>query len=464
MSSIKKLYHNKYFYLSASLIIAQQIIVASSSVWLKNLSNSLMSTNSQEMILNLTLYVGSLILPYIPGATAIVLCVYWREALIQKLSAQFVQSHIGRIDVWNSRKIKEEKTLQMSNILPNSLTDFTNYSIDTLSTSLNVFLNAFVLITLVELNYVWGFGLSLISLVFLSLFQLSKQEKIEKMAYDSRLILGTHWNSAWDNVLINNKISFSKWIALLDIKQSKRQEAHLKTEKNRQLFSVLACLVAFIPVFSIAIISIFKNLNHSTYVLSIVLTIPRLFMIMNGLHSLINLVFEWPGHKTKIQEVLFHVGSPKEENLRIRIKYDGLNIFSHKSYGNIQHLELVESLKKMSVGRFTIQGENGTGKSTFLQTLKNEFKTAVYIPPYNSLMDDQEISSQITCDDMSTGQKQFKNITNFLKQQNPTEEYRIFLLDEWDSNLDQEKIQIISEQINLLAATNLIVEIRHKLL
>jgi ABC-type bacteriocin/lantibiotic exporter with double-glycine peptidase domain len=224
---------------------------------------------------------------------------------------------------------------------------------------------------------------------------------------------------------------------------------------------VLACLVAFIPVFSIAAFSIFKNLNNSTYVLSIVLTIPRLFMIMNGLHSLINLVFEWPRHKTKIQEVIICVESPKEENLKNRIKYDGLNIFSNNALGVTSHLELVEDIKKMSTGRFTIQGVNGTGKSTFLQTLKEEFEEAIYVPPYNSLIIDLEDSSEIAMKDMSTGQKQFKNILNILNQIKSAEEYKIFLLDEWDSNLDQEKIQLLSKQINLLAATSIIVEIRH---
>ena len=100
-------------------------------------------------------------------------------------------------------------------------------------------------------------------------------------------------------------------------------------------------------------------------------------------------------------------------------------------------------------GRFLITGCNGSGKSSLLRVMKALLQEAVLLGPGIQLAP-HEIRG-------STGESQIEMIEMFMQQK-----VKVFLLDEWDANLDMMNTNTIDARLNDLAQDALIVEVRHK--
>ena len=122
----------------------------------------------------------------------------------------------------------------------------------------------------------------------------------------------------------------------------------------------------------------------------------------------------------------------------------------------IESNDLYEVILNQKTGYFKVTGPNGSGKSSFLLDLKGKFKDEAIYLPANADLAFENMGQQV----LSTGQKMrlaLEEIINLPEKMKP----RVFLLDEWDANLDQSARQSLVEKLFALSKSYLVIEICH---
>ncbi len=101
-------------------------------------------------------------------------------------------------------------------------------------------------------------------------------------------------------------------------------------------------------------------------------------------------------------------------------------------------------------GRFLITGGNGSGKSSLLRLIKQNTPEAILWGP-GIVLGTKAVNG-------SVGEQHCQILQAILANRQES----LLLLDEWDSALDHSNTEAIDQQIDRLANSNIILEVRHK--
>jgi ABC-type transport system involved in cytochrome bd biosynthesis fused ATPase/permease subunit len=162
-----------------------------------------------------------------------------------------------------------------------------------------------------------------------------------------------------------------------------------------------------------------------------------------------------------------------------RIKFDRL-VLREGDHANVVS-SLSDALRIAAAhptGRINVRGANGTGKSSLLASLKTEIrKRAYYWPTTDRLAfqftggvapvdieGDDEDGVVVVAESMdkklgfSSGERQLKSLEEIVN----STDAEIYLLDEWDANLDAANKAKADALVDALAARARVVEISHR--
>jgi len=162
-----------------------------------------------------------------------------------------------------------------------------------------------------------------------------------------------------------------------------------------------------------------------------------------------------------------------------RIKFDRL-VLRERDHANVVS-SLGDALRiafAHPTGRVNVRGGNGTGKSSLLASLKTEMgKKAYYWPTTDRLAfkftggevpidveEDDEGEPVVVAESMdqklgfSSGERQLKSLEEIVN----STDAKIYLLDEWDANLDAANKEKADALVDELAARARVVEISHR--
>ncbi len=142
--------------------------------------------------------------------------------------------------------------------------------------------------------------------------------------------------------------------------------------------------------------------------------------------------------------------------------------------------EAMSLVLSQPTGRINVRGANGSGKSTLLAALKSEIKTRAYYWPTTDRMafrftaqekldepedffgdDDEEAKPRIASDKppgFSSGERQIKSLQEIVTYTDAA----IYLLDEWDANLDPNNRATADALVEALSRRARVVEISHR--
>jgi len=129
-------------------------------------------------------------------------------------------------------------------------------------------------------------------------------------------------------------------------------------------------------------------------------------------------------------------------------------------------------------GRINVRGGNGTGKSSLLASLKTEMRRRAYYWPTNDRLafqfiggevpvevdEDDEGEAVVVAESMdkklgfSSGERQLKSLEEIVNSTSA----EVYLLDEWDANLDDANKAKADALVDELAARARVVEISHR--
>lgn len=158
--------------------------------------------------------------------------------------------------------------------------------------------------------------------------------------------------------------------------------------------------------------------------------------------------------KQKLNNLDSFIDQLKSRNLWRQISLSELTVKQSLGSSLFTGEEFVSEMTNRQVptaGRYTIQGRNGAGKSSFLKWLKLQKTEAMFLGP--------EVDFSLKTPRGSTGQQQVAEIQSLQGIQNA-----VLLLDEWDANLDRSNIERIDAFLGTLSKENLIIETRHRLI
>ena len=162
-----------------------------------------------------------------------------------------------------------------------------------------------------------------------------------------------------------------------------------------------------------------------------------------------------------------------------RIKYDRL-VLREGDHANVV-LSLGDALRvalAQPTGRINVRGGNGTGKSSLLASLKTEMKKRAYYWPTTDRLafqfaggvvpveveEDEEGEPIAISESMdkklgfSSGERQLKSLQEIVE----STAAEVYLLDEWDANLDAANKAKADALVDELAARARVVEISHR--
>ncbi|TCM59377.1 hypothetical protein EC844_1449 [Acinetobacter calcoaceticus] len=446
MKNLIFLIKDKNSFFSILMVIVHQSIIASSIYFLTETIYNFQ--NNFDYSVYLASYLASMILPYIPGFISTIFLQKWINNIHKKFIFLFLSSNFIDSNNFNDNNLKDE----LNSIISRNSFMVINSSIhfyhDFLSLALNSILSVLVISFLLPKELVVGYLIS--SLISFILIFITKN-KIEKISIKNEELFikyGSILSKSHQNLSIGNKKNKTYLIEKIKCAGDEYYKQTIKNQYIKQSINFILAMIALLPTSYLIFHSTNSNTINSALIAAIIVNLTRIFNVLGSLNSLLSYIIEIPSTNGRLK-VLF---SFKKDNTNNSLKISDLYL-NNKKYNSFN--EILNKISTKNNGRYTITGENGSGKSTFVHFLKSKIPNESVIIPTN--VNDLYWSNDLSFENLSTGQK----IKMILKTNiNSHEKY--IILDEWDANLDYKNKMEINSLIDELSNNKVIIEVVHK--
>lgn len=440
------------FFTVLFLLVIQQLIVGSSSIWITQLISHI--NDGPILLYWLALYISSLLLPYIPGAFILIQLTKTQVEATVKYIQKFIDIYPNQILQWTDLSEQNKKLSIMTGESTETIRDYIEYLYHILSSSLNVIISLLMIAIIIDYSilvfYVIGVCMSAIILYV----QKKHKTFLSSEAQQGRINWTGLLLKSWDNILLNNKYTSQRWREKFVKKSTKLIDTSVLLEKFNQFISISMAIVLMAPTFLYLAYLAYQRIYDPVWLAMLTVILPRLFQSLSYSYELLFLFSNFPMQTLNLNTVLSLIDQKnllnvQEElqNLERRINFGKITIFQSPE-GNA--LDLIKTLP--AIGRITLKGDNGSGKTSLLLLIKKQHnESAFYLPAKHELL--FKLSQQY----FSTGEMT-KKILHEIRE-NVTSP--IILLDEWDANLDKNTKNEMSILIDDLASRFCIIESRH---
>jgi ABC-type transport system involved in cytochrome bd biosynthesis fused ATPase/permease subunit len=408
-----------------SAIACQQIIEASSTVWLVNMMANIAS--GKNFFVYLALYLLSIALFYVPNGIAFILKTTWKQQAQRSFVHAFVASNKNNIGEWSNKGLKEEKLSILTSEGPAAINALIDYVWDLGVYVFSVVFNILALSIIVEPLFAVAYGFSLVCVLIVMKLKRRAQRQLTQKALTARVDLCQSLFAAWDNVLLGNFYNFNIWQEKTEQRLDRCLQRNVALERFDQFLAIFVSLMTSIPSLMVAAYFMYIHRDDPVRLSAFVVILPLLKKV------------KWP--KINVNQTIIngqtaasadHISLSAQQTLQ---SYNDLLGFTTQS------------------GRVTIRGENGCGKSTALLLVKNALsKKAFFLPTHNQLSFHAETNKY------STGESLRNRLLEILEKVDA----EVLLLDEWDANLDSENKERLNLLIDELAVTKCVIEVRHR--
>lgn len=452
---LRKILFNRFFILSLLTIIVQQSVVSSSTIWLAQIIERL--NHGEDFRTFLWLFLISMAVPTLLGFFIGIFNTKWRLTSYASLIATYETQYFGRLKLWRDRKTKEQANTFLNNEALSIVDGFVPFISDLIATSLNVIFNVITIVYAVDSGFLAAY---LVSLVIIFVTTIVSRKSLEtktadaqaaKVKFNDRLL------KSWDNIVLANTYCHTNWNKSIHCTFKDFSTLEFRQYVASNLTSHAMSLLALSPVIIALIHMVYLNSNNSSYLLILFSSLMRQIIVLNHMTIVVHYIVESTRFSSRLSGLKNMLNLSRSEPMAGIINWSLLDF----SIGN-QKLNLTDiddlsrriQSQQLTSGRITLRGSNGAGKSTCLLALKTEHRNeAFYLPPASDLEFASAESSS------STGEKLKGALLEIISEVSAP----IVLLDEWDANLDEDNKLHLSQLIDQLAQSKLVIEIRHGL-
>jgi ABC-type bacteriocin/lantibiotic exporter with double-glycine peptidase domain len=281
--------------------------------------------------------------------------------------------------------------------------------------------------------------------------------------------------NAWDNIFSGNRYNLSLWLATFKDKLRLALRAQIKAILWRESLSSISGVIGLGVVFAVMAWVVKKDASDLALLVGLAATLPKQIDMTHDVHNLAigwnDLLALW----TRAQGVVDNMKPEPVSELEPRLKFDRLQLRQGTTQMSCDNIDDAMALVMVqATGRINVRGLNGAGKSSLLLALRKRLKGKAYYWPTAdrlSFQFSQLNASAASSDDdeddeerpahprgYSSGEQQLAALSEIVAKTNA----QIYLLDEWDANLDGENRAKAQALINSLAQRARVIEISHR--
>jgi ABC-type bacteriocin/lantibiotic exporter with double-glycine peptidase domain len=284
--------------------------------------------------------------------------------------------------------------------------------------------------------------------------------------------------TAWDNIFSGNRYNLRLWLAGFKSRLRQALTAQIRAIVAREGMSAMSGIVSLAIVFVTITVVAVNNAGDTVLLIALATTLPRQIEMTYELHLLASGWNDFIAVWTRFGGVAANMLPQPAETFDNRIKFDRLVLREGADANVVSSVnDALRIVQARPTGRINVRGGNGTGKSSLLASLKTEMRRrAFYWPASDRLAfkfaggvvpvdvedehEDETIASKTPDKKLgfSTGERQLKSLEEIV---NATDA-QVYLLDEWDANLDATNKAKADALVDALAARARVVEISHR--
>jgi ABC-type multidrug transport system fused ATPase/permease subunit len=292
--------------------------------------------------------------------------------------------------------------------------------------------------------------------------------------------------TAWDNVFAGNRYNLRLWLAGFKVRLRDALRAQIWAIMTREGVSTLSGIIGLAAIFFVMVVVAVRNAGDTEVLVMLAAILPRQIEMTKDVYTLASgwndMVAVW----ARLGGALDNMHPHPDAAYDARIKYDRLVLREEEQAQSVGSLD--EALKLVyakSTGRINVRGGNGSGKSTMLAALKASIKNrAYYWPTTDRLAFQFALGAEVEDEDagidpellveagepehhvpannktvgFSSGERQLKSLQEIVRFTDAS----IYLLDEWDANLDPKNRAAANALVEKLASRARVIEISHR--
>ncbi|HML07348.1 MAG TPA: ABC transporter ATP-binding protein [Xanthobacteraceae bacterium] len=285
--------------------------------------------------------------------------------------------------------------------------------------------------------------------------------------------------TAWDNIFSGNRYNLRLWLAGFKARLRVALTAQIRAIVAREGMSAMSGIISLAIVFAAMAVVAVHNAGNTALLIALATTLPRQIEMTYELHLLATGWNDFIAIWTRFGGVAANMLPQPDATFDNRIKFDRLVLREGKDANVVSSVnDALRIVLARPTGRINVRGANGTGKSSLLASLKTEMRRrAFYWPTSDRLafkfaggVDPVEVGGDETdrtvviADSMdkklgfSSGERQLKSLEEIVDSTDAP----VYLLDEWDANLDAANKAKADALVDALAARARVVEISHR--
>ncbi|MBK7663366.1 MAG: ABC transporter ATP-binding protein [Sterolibacteriaceae bacterium] len=298
--------------------------------------------------------------------------------------------------------------------------------------------------------------------------------------------------NAWDNIFTGNRYNFAFWHRDFRQRLTTALAAQIRAILAREGWSAISGVIALVLVLTTTAWVAVQDAGNTALLIGLAATLPRQIEMTLDMHQLTtgfnDLVAVW----VRIKGVCEHFHPQSDAGFVDRIAF-GRIVLKHGEREQLCHslAEAVGGVLSARTGLVAVRGGNGVGKSTLLAALKNVLRGKAYYWPTQDRLafqfnaqsgpvsmapspgssrdsgEDQEAedAGELSAAEdaalkqgYSSGERQLQVLREIVAGT----DYPVYLLDEWDANLDPANRKAASRLVAKLAERARVVEISHR--
>ena len=274
-----------------------------------------------------------------------------------------------------------------------------------------------------------------------------------------------HTYTAWDNITTGNRYNYRLWHAGFKERLRLALRAQIRAILAREGIATVSGIFALVVVFSYLALIAGRNVTDTGLLIALAATLPRQIDLSYNVHGLASgwndLLAVW----TRMTGACAAMRPAPDANFDQRIHFDGVALSDgHEVVACASVDDALMRINAQPHGRLQVRGSNGSGKSTLLVALKARLGAgAFYWPTSDKLAfafsgGDQEADDEPGATGYSSGERQLKSLQEIVSRTHAA----VYLLDEWDANLDVKNRASAEALVAQLAARAMVVEISHR--
>ena len=319
-----------------------------------------------------------------------------------------------------------------------------------------------------------------------------------------------HTYTAWDNITTGNRYNYRLWHAGFKARLREALGAQIRAIMAREGIAAVSGIFALLVVFSYLAWVAGRSVADAGLLIALAATLPRQIDLSYNVHGLASgwndLLAVW----TRMGGACAAMRPAPDARFEGRIRFEGIALSDGaQSVPCASVDDALARVQAQPTGRLLVRGSNGSGKSTLLVALKGRLGSQAFYWPTSDKLAFVFTAGQVNSDDddgdsegdsgmswsaidstidpntasptpalphesklpnrhqadkksnapgFSSGEKQLKSLQEIASRTDA----RVYLLDEWDANLDAKNRAAAEALVASLAARAVVVEISHR--